>query len=61
MTIPWCDSQSDFNNNHFITVTVTTLTGPTYFVWQTKKSDGDHIRCSTTGYQSPGAHIAYYS
>lgn len=52
MDIPWCDSANDFKGGKYITVTMDNVIR--WYVWQHKDSDGDYVRCSSTGYV-PGA------
>jgi hypothetical protein len=47
MTIPWCTSQTDFEqNHHIIIVPLASNVIPTnFYIWQ----DGDYVRFSTDG------------
>jgi hypothetical protein len=51
--IPWCTSQVDFNNNHYIMVTkldkVTEQPVGTYWVWQNNENSRDRVRFNTEG------------
>jgi hypothetical protein len=53
--IPWCASQSDFNNHHYLEIGGWNAAGgsvPGFYIWQHDRwfKDGDRVRYSTSGW-----------
>jgi hypothetical protein len=53
--IPWCVSQVDFDNNHYMMIIVQQYRNRTYWIWQSNEGDGDHVRYNTQGSWKPEA------
>jgi hypothetical protein len=56
--IPWCDTEQDFRDNHYIEVAVG-ATGGRVYIWQHRDAvDGDFVRFShNVGFESPGTIV----
>ncbi len=56
--IPWCTSQQDFDNLHYIEMCMKLPNGTSrcYVIWQGNESDGDFVRYSDDGYYHKKAH-----
>jgi hypothetical protein len=55
--IPWCTRESDFPSHHIEIIDTNTDT-VLWYIWQQKAFDGDFIRISPTGFESPDpAHV----
>ncbi|MBW4619335.1 MAG: hypothetical protein KME17_08250 [Cyanosarcina radialis HA8281-LM2] len=53
--IPWCDRADDFAGHHMeIQSEDKSLT---YYIWQHLDTDGDFVRYSTDGFETPGKPI----
>jgi len=52
--IPWCVSQVDFDNNHYLMIEFS-QPARTYWVWQSNEAWKDLVRCNTEGKWKPEA------
>jgi hypothetical protein len=52
--IPWCVSQVDFNNNHYMMIEFRQPVR-TYWIWQSNEGDLDRVRYTPEGRWKPGA------
>jgi hypothetical protein len=54
--VPWCDADYLFAVHH-IEIIDQTSNKVLWYIWQHKDVDGDFVRCSNTGFTTPGTPL----
>jgi hypothetical protein len=55
--IPWCNDESDFAAHHIEIIDYKSTNTVLWYIWQHEDIDGDFVRISNNGYETPGSTI----